>query len=346
MKSCSRRADGEHDIGLGGQRIGRGGADDAERPGIHGMLMASTPRPAMVSATGMRCFAAKAARSLAGPGSNAPRRRRGSAAAWRLAQQRRRRRRSRAGRDAGGGSRCSCGSKKRLGIVIGLGLRVLAEGQEGRAAIGRIQHGGDRLGQGAQDLLRPGDAVPIAGHRLEGSRSRSRLGSREMLHLLQHGIGNAAGEDVARAAAAPAGGWHGPAAAAVTILAAPGPMEEVADHDLAPVAALAKPMAASAMDCSFCPRQVGRRSCTASQRLADRQVTLPWPKMPKTPAKSGWSWPSITDPLTAEITDQRLGHGQTNRLHGAPSSASGFHRSRAAPRACTILSTADKASTV
>ena len=52
--------------------------------------------------------------------------------------------------------------------------------------------------------------------------------------------------------------------------------------------ALAKPIAASAIDCSFWPRQVGSTSWTGSS-ASPRQVTLPWPKIAKTPAKSGTS---------------------------------------------------------
>src|SRR4051812_7550794 len=52
-------------------------------------------------------------------------------------------------------------------------------------------------------------------------------------------------------------------------------------------------MAASAIDCSFWPRHVGKRSLTPS-RASDRQVTLPRPKMPNRPGKRGASWPSIT----------------------------------------------------
>ena len=55
--------------------------------------------------------------------------------------------------------------------------------------------------------------------------------------------------------------------------------------------ALAKPIAASAIDCSFCPRQVGRTSCTGSS-ASEMQVTLPWPKMANTPGKSGTLSPS------------------------------------------------------
>ena len=55
--------------------------------------------------------------------------------------------------------------------------------------------------------------------------------------------------------------------------------------------ALAKAIAASAIDCSFCPRQVGSSSFTASS-ASDRQVTLPCPKIANTPGNSGASLPS------------------------------------------------------
>ncbi len=76
------------------------------------------------------------------------------------------------------------------------------------------------------------------------------------------------------------------------MFSAPGPIELAATMIWRRRFALAKPMAASAIDCSFCPRHVGRTSCTAS-RASDRQVTLPWPKMAKTPGKRGSSLPSI-----------------------------------------------------
>ena len=52
-----------------------------------------------------------------------------------------------------------------LGVVERLGLGVLAQAEEGRAAVGRVEHGRDRLRQRADDLLGPGDPVPVAGHR-------------------------------------------------------------------------------------------------------------------------------------------------------------------------------------
>ena len=83
--------------------------------------------------------------------------------------------------------------------------------------------------------------------------------------------------------------WATPAA--VTMLVAPGPIELAATMIWRRALALAKPIAASAIDCSFWPRQVGSSSLTAS-RASLRQVTLPWPKMANTPGNSGTSAPS------------------------------------------------------
>ena len=85
--------------------------------------------------------------------------------------------------------------EKALGIVIDLALGVLAQGEEGGAAIGWVQHDGHSLGQRLEDLLRPCDPVPIAGDRAKGVVHRSGR-VREMLDLLQHGIGNPAREGV------------------------------------------------------------------------------------------------------------------------------------------------------
>ena len=81
-------------------------------------------------------------------------------------------------------------------------------------------------------------------------------------------------------------------AAAVTMLVAPGPIEESDTMIWRRFIALAKPIAASAIDCSFWPRQVGSSSFTGSS-ASPRQVTLPWPKIAKTPAKSGTSLRSM-----------------------------------------------------
>ena len=75
-------------------------------------------------------------------------------------------------------------------------------------------------------------------------------------------------------------------AAAVTMLVEPGPIEASAIMICRRFIALLKPIAASAIDCSFWPRQVGITSLTGSS-ASPRQVTLPWPKIAKTPGKSG-----------------------------------------------------------
>ena len=86
--------------------------------------------------------------------------------------------------------------EERLRIVEGELLRVLAEAEEGRPAIGRVEHRRDRLRQRGDDLLRMRDAVPVAGHGAEGVvHRRGRIV--EVLDLLQHRVGPAVGENVA-----------------------------------------------------------------------------------------------------------------------------------------------------
>ena len=76
--------------------------------------------------------------------------------------------------------------------------------------------------------------------------------------------------------------------AAVTMLVAPGPTDDVATMICCRRFALLYAAAASPMPCSFCPRQVGISSrCISSEW--PRLVTLPWPKIAKTPGKSGAS---------------------------------------------------------
>ena len=82
------------------------------------------------------------------------------------------------------------------GEVPGLGLHVLRQADEGRAAIGRVDHRGDRERQRLRDLRRARDAVPVARDRpervVDGDRRLA-----EVLDLLQHGIGDARVERVA-----------------------------------------------------------------------------------------------------------------------------------------------------
>jgi hypothetical protein len=83
------------------------------------------------------------------------------------------------------------------GVVIGLRLDVLGQPEEGRAAIGRVEHRGDRERERLRDLRRAGDAIPVARHRPERVVDRDRW-LVEVLDLLQHGIGDARMERVAR----------------------------------------------------------------------------------------------------------------------------------------------------
>ena len=83
-----------------------------------------------------------------------------------------------------------------LGIVVGLGLHVLAQGDDRGTASGGIGQRGDRLGQRAQDLLRPGNPVPESGDRAEAVIGRDRRVA-EILDLLEHRVGPPAGEHVA-----------------------------------------------------------------------------------------------------------------------------------------------------
>ena len=82
-------------------------------------------------------------------------------------------------------------------------------------------------------------------------------------------------------------------AAAVTMFVQPGPIDDVAIMIRRPRIALPYATAARAMDCSLWPRHVGNWSWTGCSASA-RQVTLPWPKIPKAPAKTGTSSPSTT----------------------------------------------------
>jgi hypothetical protein len=81
-------------------------------------------------------------------------------------------------------------------IVIGPALHILRQAEKRRAAIGRIEHGGNRRGQRLDDLRRMGDPVPIAADRLERIvQSHGRIA--EMLKLLQHRVGQPGEKDVA-----------------------------------------------------------------------------------------------------------------------------------------------------
>ena len=84
-----------------------------------------------------------------------------------------------------------------LRVVVGGRLDVLREPDEGRAAVRRVEHRLERERQRLGDLGRVDDPVPVARDRPEGVVD-GRRGRAEVLHLLQHGIGDPALERVPR----------------------------------------------------------------------------------------------------------------------------------------------------
>ena len=246
------RADGEDDVGLLGQRVGGRGAGDADR------------------ADGERVAGGN--RGLAGLGLG-DRARRGSrqsltASSHRLAVEHAaagndERLLCRAQRLDRGGKLALVGTdaarqpqalgEEALGIVESLGLDVLAEGERHRPAIGRIgQHRHGAL-QRRDELLGPGDAVEIARHRPEAVVGRDGAVA-EILDLLQD-----RDRECGVAKTSPGTNSTGrrltwATAAAVTMLVAPGPMEDVHAIMRRRRLALAKAMAACAMACSLLPR--------------------------------------------------------------------------------------------
>ena len=83
-----------------------------------------------------------------------------------------------------------------VGIVVGLGLHVLREGERHRAGLGLVDEDAHRLQRRRHDLLGPPDPVEVARDRAEAVVHGDVTG-RRILELLQHGVGPARGEDVA-----------------------------------------------------------------------------------------------------------------------------------------------------
>ncbi len=86
--------------------------------------------------------------------------------------------------------------KEAFGIVEGLGLHVLTEGQRDRAALGRVGHRPQGTRQRRQKLFGPHDPVEISRDGAEAVVHRDRAVA-EILGLLQHRVGGAVGKDVA-----------------------------------------------------------------------------------------------------------------------------------------------------
>ena len=167
MKSCSRVPTASTTSASAARWLAEFEPRPPIGPAFIGWSWTSTVRPAMVSTTGTRCRVGELGQRRLGPAV-------AHAAAGdqqRLlgrAQQRRRLLELPHVRRAAAGCGGRAGSKNRAGIVERLGLHVLAQAEEGRPAVGRVEQDAQRLGQGLEQLLGPGDPVPVAGHRLEG----------------------------------------------------------------------------------------------------------------------------------------------------------------------------------
>ena len=83
-----------------------------------------------------------------------------------------------------------------LGVVEGLGLDVLAEGEADRAAVRRVGKRAHGAGKCGEEMFGAGEAIKVAGDRAEAVVGRDGAVV-EVLDLLQHWVGTAVGEDVA-----------------------------------------------------------------------------------------------------------------------------------------------------
>ena len=188
------RAHGQDGVGLGRHGVGRGAADDADGAGVAGMVPQKRPAPG--DGLDQRQVVALDERGelVGGPGVDdaaAGDHQRPLGVAQHLG-----RRHQLLGVGPGTALDVDRGFEEALGIIVALGLGLLRQADEGGAAIGGIEHHGHRLGQRGDQLLGPVDAVPIAAHRPERIVDRHRrIG--EVLDLLEHWIGNPAGEGVA-----------------------------------------------------------------------------------------------------------------------------------------------------
>ena len=188
-------ADGEDHVGALGERIGRGRAHHTDRAAMDRVVVAERPlagnrlhhrNPARGRKGRHRSLGARVAHPAA----------RDDQRLLRPLQQRRSlghavtvRARARDGPDPL--------LEERLRVVEGHLLRVLGQRKEGRAAVARVEHGGDGLRQRRHQLRRVRDPVPVARDRLEGV-VHGHGGVAEVLHLLQHRIGQPVHERVAR----------------------------------------------------------------------------------------------------------------------------------------------------
>ena len=189
------RPDREHDVRLGGEAVGLVGAGDADRPDVAGMVEAQ----GRLAGDGLDDGQAVGF----GEGGQLGLGQRVVGAAARHDE-----RLACRPEDGDGGLELATvgpqpaqlvhlGVEQPLREVVGLGLDILRQADERRAAVGRIEHRLDRERQRPCKLLGPGDPVPVPADHAE--RVVDRHGRVvETLDLLQHGVGDPALEGVPR----------------------------------------------------------------------------------------------------------------------------------------------------
>ena len=188
-------AERQHHVGLGRQRVGRGRAEHADRARVAGVVVEQDACARRWSRRRDAGAAPRTPASAASARDSARRRRRSAAAAWRA---RRRCRRL--------GDRVTVGPRRaalraRAARRTEPDSRTPRPARPGRAderrpAVGRVEQHARPPAAATDQLLGPGDPVPVAGHRPEGVVDADRRVA-EVLDLLQHRVGQPAGEDVA-----------------------------------------------------------------------------------------------------------------------------------------------------
>ena len=185
--------DGDHHVGLGGQRVCRGGPDDAERAGVQRVVV----RHQGAAGDGLHDRYAVRLRERDGLGSSA----RVAHASAQHQERTGRRAHCRGGRGkvlavgSRPGHAVHPGVEERRGEVPLLDLHVLGQGERDRAGVGGVGEDPCDLRQRGQQLLGPGDPVEVARDRPERVVDRRRRVA-EVLDLLEHRIGRPAGEGV------------------------------------------------------------------------------------------------------------------------------------------------------
>jgi hypothetical protein len=198
-------------------------------------------------------------------------------------------------------------------VVERLTLHVLAQPQEGRAAVRRVEHRRHRLRQRLEDLLGPRDPVPVAGDRPEGVVDADRRVA-EVLDLLEHRVRRAGDVVVAREQQhrQPVGVRH---ARGRDHVGGARPDRAGRHHDLPALPGLRERDRRQRHRLLVLPAP-GRQLVLDASSASERQVTLPC-RRSRTRRGTAAPRPVIEQgALGHQVADERLGHGQADGLHG------------------------------